>query len=259
MRIYSRLTPVFARCFTLEISIYSVKAVNPTLVLTFLLFSLMVGIGVLSSSWGYALGREALKGITQPDTRPGSSLLDAEAMPPRRETVALLSEDEILAEVQAHTAQYTDTNRPVVAASTPETTSPDSQGELTASDSFITDTALGQLPVSDDDQGVMLQVLTVRQENNALVLDVSLQNQGDNTFRFLYSFMELEDDQGRTFSGDVEGLPTDLMAGDGPFYGTVSLPIALLDGAEHLSLSLTDYPEEQLSLQLPEIPLTVDR
>jgi hypothetical protein len=147
----------------------------------------------------------------------------------------------------------------VVAASDPAAPSPDNQDAGTDADSFITATAPGQLPVSDEDQGVMLQVLTVRQENNALVLDVSLQNQGDDTFRFLYSFMELADDQGRTFSGDVEGLPTDVRAGDGPFYGTVSLPVALLDGAEHLSLSLTDYPEERLNLQLPQIPLAVDR
>jgi hypothetical protein len=217
----------------------------------------MVGIGILSSSWGYALGREALKGITQPDTRPGSSLLNAEAIPPRREAVALLSEEEILADVKAHVTQYTDANRPVVTVTEPQDNPSDAQTPIMeAEESFISATAPGQLPVSDEDQGVMFQVLTVRQERDALVLDVSVQNQGDETYRFLYSFMELEDDQGRMFSGNTEGLPTDLRAGDGPFYGTVSLPIALLDGANSLSLSLTDYPDQQLNLQIPQIPLT---
>jgi len=44
--------------------------VNSTIALTLILLSLMVGAGVVSASWGYAMGREALKGVTQPDVRP---------------------------------------------------------------------------------------------------------------------------------------------------------------------------------------------
>ena len=44
--------------------------VNSTVALTLILLSLMVGAGGVSAAWGYAMGREALKGVTQPDVRP---------------------------------------------------------------------------------------------------------------------------------------------------------------------------------------------
>ena len=44
--------------------------VNPTVALTFTLLTLMLGAGLLTGAWGFAIGREALKGITQPDARP---------------------------------------------------------------------------------------------------------------------------------------------------------------------------------------------
>lgn len=44
--------------------------VNSTVALTLILLALMVGAGVVSAAWGYALGREALKGVTQPEVRP---------------------------------------------------------------------------------------------------------------------------------------------------------------------------------------------
>lgn len=44
--------------------------VNSTVALTLILLALMVGAGVVSAAWGYAMGREALKGVTQPDVRP---------------------------------------------------------------------------------------------------------------------------------------------------------------------------------------------
>ncbi|MBD1909290.1 MULTISPECIES: hypothetical protein [unclassified Leptolyngbya] len=44
--------------------------VNSTVALTLILLALMVGAGVVSAAWGYSMGREALKGVTQPDVRP---------------------------------------------------------------------------------------------------------------------------------------------------------------------------------------------
>ncbi|NJL23691.1 MAG: hypothetical protein HC895_27475, partial [Leptolyngbyaceae cyanobacterium SM1_3_5] len=45
--------------------------VNSTLALTLVLLTAMVGAGVVSAAWGYAVGGEALKGVTQPNGRPG--------------------------------------------------------------------------------------------------------------------------------------------------------------------------------------------
>jgi len=44
--------------------------INSTVALTLILLVLMVGAGVVSAVYGYSLGREALKGVKQPDVRP---------------------------------------------------------------------------------------------------------------------------------------------------------------------------------------------
>jgi hypothetical protein len=75
--------------------------VNPTVVLTLVLLSLMFGAGLTSAIAGYKLGRGALKGITQPDARPVNNLSDAQGHPVRREGLTFLNESDILANVKA--------------------------------------------------------------------------------------------------------------------------------------------------------------
>ncbi|NEO18623.1 hypothetical protein [Moorena sp. SIO4A5] len=41
---------------------------NTTVALTIVLLTMMLGAGVVSAFWGFSLGHEALKGVTQPDT-----------------------------------------------------------------------------------------------------------------------------------------------------------------------------------------------
>ena len=74
---------------------------NSTVVLTLVLLVLMVGAGFTSATWGYKLGREALKGITQPDARPVNNLTDSQGKPVRRDSVTFLKEDQILKDVKA--------------------------------------------------------------------------------------------------------------------------------------------------------------
>ena len=74
---------------------------NSTVVLTLVLLVLMVGAGLTSATWGFKLGREALKGITQPDARPVNNLTDSQGKPVRRDSVTFLKEDQILKDVKA--------------------------------------------------------------------------------------------------------------------------------------------------------------
>jgi hypothetical protein len=74
---------------------------NSTVILTLVLLVLMVGAGLTSATWGYKLGREALKGITQPDARPVNNLTDSQGKPVRRDSVTFLKEDQILKDVKA--------------------------------------------------------------------------------------------------------------------------------------------------------------
>ena len=52
--------------------------IDPVVALTLMLLSLLVAATSVSLSWGYALGRSALKGVTQPDVRPTTSSLPEE-------------------------------------------------------------------------------------------------------------------------------------------------------------------------------------
>ncbi|MBE9079502.1 hypothetical protein IQ241_19745 [Romeria aff. gracilis LEGE 07310] len=72
--------------------------INPAVAYTLILLTLMFGAGVVSSSWGYALGRKALTGVRQPETQPASA---AAASSEGSGHFTPLAEDEILAEVEA--------------------------------------------------------------------------------------------------------------------------------------------------------------
>ncbi|WP_088890238.1 hypothetical protein [Leptolyngbya ohadii] len=74
--------------------------VNSTVVLTLFLLTVMIGAGIGSAAWGYRTGRDALKGITQPDARPVNSAPDTQAKPARGEGITLLKEEDILKQVK---------------------------------------------------------------------------------------------------------------------------------------------------------------
>jgi hypothetical protein len=217
--------------------------VNPTVTLTLVLLFLMIGAGITSASAGYKLGREALKGITQPDTRPINNITDSQGKPLRREgNLALLKEKDILANVKARiggTAEKADAEKPA-AAPAKASPSPD---------------ATAGLPVFAESQAVTLGVQTVRKQGTSLVLEVSLRNNSTRAVQFLYSSMEITNDQGRLLSATTQGLPEELAPNGEEDKGTITVPLDLLDGAKSLSLSLTDYPEQQVQLRLSGIPV----
>ena len=74
--------------------------ISPAVAFTTILLALMVGAGVVSASWGYALGRQALMGVRQPDTRPASSAASNQASPNAGHGAMLLDEQEIVDNVQ---------------------------------------------------------------------------------------------------------------------------------------------------------------
>lgn len=73
---------------------------NITVALTFTLLALMFGAGVVSASWGFTLGREALKGITQPDVRPTSNVGSRKGNTPGAKEIVILKEEDIIKSVK---------------------------------------------------------------------------------------------------------------------------------------------------------------
>jgi len=75
---------------------------NPAVAFTLILLSLMIGSGVVSASWGFTLGRQALTGVRQPETRPTSGTpISREGGNSGQGAVTLVDEAEILQQVKA--------------------------------------------------------------------------------------------------------------------------------------------------------------
>lgn len=73
---------------------------NSTVALTLILLALMAGAGVVSGVWGYALGREALRGVTQPDVRPTSLGGEAAGEQGSSDEIIIIPESKILEDVK---------------------------------------------------------------------------------------------------------------------------------------------------------------
>ncbi len=87
---------------------------NSTVALTLVLLALMVGAGLVSAAWGIALGRDALKGVTQPDTRPTNNLAKRQGTAARREEFTILREEDIVASAKARINGTAKTSAPAV-------------------------------------------------------------------------------------------------------------------------------------------------
>lgn len=206
----------------------------------------------MSASWGYTLGREALKGITQPDVRPTNNLSGSKGNGNRREDLVILKEKDILKIVKAR-IEGRDGDKAKGTADTPKAAKP---AEKKKPAEQVASKSTAKLPVTAKDGGVTMEISSARQRGSSLLLEVSMKNEGSQSVRFLYSFLNVTDDQGRALSASAEDLPGELPPNGETFYGTVSIPTALLDNAKALSLSLTDYPNQKLQLKIAGIPVT---
>ncbi|MEB3341570.1 hypothetical protein [Okeania sp.] len=218
---------------------------NSSLVLTLSLLAMMCTAGLSSASLGFKLGREALKGITQPDSRPTNSLLGTQEASIRPEEFVILDEKKIIINVK---------NTILNGGKVEQKTAKEDANQKTAKANSTKETEPKQtFPIVSNDGGVVLEVYDVRKWGNSLVLDVNLKNGGNRSVRFLYSFLNITDEQGRVLSASTEDLPGELPPNGIKYYGIITIPITLLDNAKELSLELTDYPDKKLTLKMPKI------
>ncbi|WP_204102609.1 MULTISPECIES: hypothetical protein [Spirulina sp. CCY15215] len=237
---------------------------NSTVALTIALLSLMSLAGTASAFLGYSLGREALKGVTQPDISPTKKLSNNNPESTDKELKILLTEAELLKQAE-DIINGKVIPEPIAESENPE--NPENkdeegaisseQGEEETSAEKSSDLSdLGEiLPIKDSDRGVTLAIVEGKQEGSSLVLKVDLKNESEDSVRFLYSFLDVRDDQGRALSAITDGLPGELPANGKNFSGTIKIPTALLEDAKELSLTLTDYPDRGLELNLAKIPV----
>lgn len=212
---------------------------NSTIGLTLILLASMLITGVFSGIAGTRLGREALKGITQPDTRP-NNLANRKGDLPRKDEVSILPEDKIIASVKT---RINGGKTAAVAAKPVSATSTN------------VETAQAKFPFTTESEDVTLEIRSVQQQGDSLIISVGLRNANQAPVKFLYSFLEVKDNQGRTLSANTEGLPSELPADNQVYAGIIRLPMASVDKAEKLSLSLSDYPDQKIQLEATNIPV----
>ncbi|MBD2773408.1 hypothetical protein [Iningainema tapete] len=227
---------------------------NSTVVLTLSLLTLMLGSGFISAFLGFDIGSKALKGVTAPDARPATKFASSKSNT-QHGGLDLLSEQEILKVVKARIegkAKIAKTRQ----KDEDEEESNNNQKKLEAQKSpEEVEKPQAGFPLAAQNEGVSLAVQSARFSGGALLLKVKMQNQGKDSVRFLYSFLDVTDDKGRTLSASTDGLPAELPANGPAFSGTVSVPTPLLDDVKRISLSLTDYPAQRLRLVVSDIPV----
>lgn len=228
---------------------------NSTVVLTLTLLALMLGAGSVSAFLGFDIGSKALKGVTSPDSRPTTKFASAKTGNSQHGGLMLLKEEEILKTVKARiegkskapkSEQEEEEETETVSNKQKLEEKPQEQVEEKPQPGF---------PVSAESEGVNFSVQSARYSGGALQLRVKMQNKGKNSVRFLYSFLDVSDDKGRTLSASTDGLPSELPNNSPTYTGTISIPTALLDDVKSISLSLTDYPAQQLKLEVSDIPV----
>ncbi|OKH35999.1 hypothetical protein NIES2119_18545 [[Phormidium ambiguum] IAM M-71] len=231
-------------------NVTSIKKLNPTAVLTITLLALMLVGGSLSGIWGFALGREALKGVSQPDARPTAKKNPKDSQLTSK-PLNFLKEADIIKTVKT---RLQDKGKDVK----PEKKEADNNAnEKSAAKAEAAEKPPSQpgFPISAKDKGVVLEIRSARQQEGFLRLDVSLKNESSQPVQFVYTFLDITDNWGRPLSANTEGLPGELPANSQAFTGTVNVPNSVLENAEQLSLTLTDYPEQKVRLQASGIPI----
>ncbi|MBN8559857.1 MAG: hypothetical protein J0L70_04995 [Leptolyngbya sp. UWPOB_LEPTO1] len=220
--------------------------VNSTVALTFTLLALMLGAGVFTATWGYAIGREALKGITQPDSRPTNKGTAKNSS--GREELVILKEEDIIKSVKE---KINATGR----AGSASTNSNTSAAPPAKSEKSVATVTTAKLPILTRSNDVAMEVTGIRKQGDSMLLDVAMKNDGSQPVKFLYSFLNVTDDKGRLIVAETTGLPSELPAKSDRLSGTISIPTSMLDDAQKLSIQLSDYPDQKLQLKMADIPI----
>ncbi len=220
---------------------------NSTVTFTFGLLALMVGAGIVSGFSGFAIGTEALKGITQPDSRPQKTRAKSANNAEAKDGMVLMNEATIVKAMKDRMA------------STAKGGGRSDRGtaEKPATEEKQADKALpiAKLPVSSKVEDVTLEVVASRREDTATLLDLAIRNNSSKPIQFRYTFLTVTDNQGQLITAETIGLPTEIPPNGEKFSGSVKLSRDSAQDAKTVTLELSDYPEQKLLFRLADIPV----
>ncbi|MBV5261708.1 hypothetical protein FLX56_25175 [Synechococcus moorigangaii CMS01] len=227
-----------------------------TLAFTLLLLLAMFGAGTVSALYGFTVGYEALKGVRQPEGNPSQQLIrsrkpdDTAAGNP--EKLEFVSERSIIVavydQIQAQEKEIQKAApEPDPSDDTPIATNPaPPPQDAPAQQAF---------PLVTTAADVTLELASGQLSGNDWLMEVNLQNNGQEAVNFLYNFLEVKNDAGRLLSTQMEGLPNEIPANRQTYSGTIRIPAVILGETETLTLTLRDYPDQEISLEISDIPV----
>ena len=176
----------------------SVK-LHPSLQLTLVLFAFMLTIGLVSGVVGFWLGHQSLKEVTQPAINPFLND-DPESINQRpRQSVSFLPEKEILAKVKT---QISSAGKPNVAKPKQTSAKPkdkDKNTKASKADKTAEIVSPQSFPIKIEEKAVQFEVRSATQTEERLLLNVALKNNSSKPIQFIYTFLDIEDDQGTAF------------------------------------------------------------
>ena len=224
-----------------------------TFLLIFVLLLMMLAGGSVSAYIGYLMAGEALKVVTQPDTNSQESVSKAKVGSGSHKGLKIIEEQEILVQVYDHIYHQTKKNQ----INNSQQSFTKSKSSLVNNNESKQETILsGFVPIRDSSGGVTIEVSQAKFQGSSLILGVNLKNESSKSVRFLYNFMDVRDDQNRPLSTITEGLPGELPPNGKKFQGHLIVPLSLLNNSRNISLTLRDYPKQELELKLEKISIT---
>lgn len=219
--------------------------------MTLSLLGIMAAVAIISAIVGYRVGALALIGVTQPEANPAKKFADSNYDLEDPQAFQPLDEKKIIDRVN-HTILRTSRAFKTHAADSSRQASLVASSEQPSSEG-----SSASFPLHSQADGVTLSVNGIEKTGDSLVLAIRLQNNGDRSRRFLYSFLELENERGTSLGGITKGLPEEIPANKQVFSGQIEIPQSLLQENQKLTLTLSDYPDRTLTLSIKNIPINL--
>jgi hypothetical protein len=228
---------------------------NATVTFTFILLFLMLSAGLVSAFSGFAVGREALKGITQPDSRPNKGKAKAaSSSADAKDGMALIREEDVVKSMK----ERIDSTAKGGGKGGKDDKNDDKKPDEKKPDEKKPDEKkadLAKFPIVSVVQGVSMEVVSTRRDGDATLLDLSMKNTGTSPVQFRYNFLTVTDEKGRVINAETIGLPAELTANSQAFSGSVKIATSSLQDVKTVTVQLSDYPEQKLQLRLADIPV----
>lgn len=211
------------------------------------MFLLGVGTGFV----GYLFGRNSLKGITQPDLNPFLNT-SADATQTPRQGVSFLKEDELIKKVQVQTRGASAKPAPKEDKKTETAKNDDKKPKPKKDEAKKAD---GSFPIRLESEKVKLDIRSLVQRDDDIVLNVAMMNGSSEPIQFIYTFLDISDNKGYSLISEVIGIPETLKANSETHVGTIRVLDTPPGAATRLSLKLTDYPDQKINLEIKDIPV----